>query len=386
MIKKTICTLGVWDDTVPGISFDKEGISNFARLQIKLMESYPRGQKGLNDWRLILAEIKRKKKSKYDCIVGVSGGVDSSYLLYLLKIKYELNPLAVTLDNGWSTSIAVENIKKMTTALGVDLETYVIDYEEIKDLMRAYMYAGLPWIDIATDTAIKSVMYTYALSEKVKYIFRGNDFRSEGKQPRPWTYGDNLQLKFIHKKFGQIKKLKTFPYLSFYKIIYAGFIRGVKDIRPYYYLDYSKSSAKAFLQEVYGWQDYGGHHHENSFTKFVMSIWLPDKFGIDKRIINLSAQVLSGSISYDEAIKLLNVPALCEKEKEDLTAYVIKKLDLTKVEYNRILAAPCKSYRDYPNYEKLLFTILRHFKPFIRLVYKQMPMTFVEMEMNSEKR
>jgi N-acetyl sugar amidotransferase len=378
-----ICSLGIWNESVPEITFDEEGVSNFAHLQQKLMETYPRGLKGEEEWMEIVEQAKNRQKGKYNCIVGVSGGVDSSYLLYLVKEKYGLTPLAVTLDNGWNTNIAVENIKKITQALNIDLETYVINYEEVTDLLRSYMYAGMPWIDMASDIAIKSVMYKYAIAEKVKYVFRGNDFRSEGKQPRPWTYGDSRQLNYIHKKFGRIHKLKTFPYLPYRRIIYAGFIKGIKEVRPYYYLDYKKSEAAKFLQEKFGWQYYGGHHHENNFTKYAMSVWLPDKFGIDKRIINLSAQVLSGSITREDALKQISSPALNSKEKSELTDYIIKKLDLTREEYEKILAASGRSYKDYPNYEKLLYTLLKFMKPFIKLVYKQMPMTFIEMEMNN---
>ncbi len=378
------CKLGVWDDSVPGIIYDKEGISNFAHIQHKLMETYPRGEQGLNDWEKIIEDAKKHTGKHYDCIVGVSGGVDSSYLLYLVKKVFGLNPLALTLDNGWNTNIAVENIKKMTSALDIDLETYVIDYEEIKDLLRSYMLASFSWIDMPTDVAIKSIMYRYAIKEKIKYVFRGNDFRSEGKQPRPWTYGDSRQLNYIHKKFGRIKKLKTYPYLPYRRIIYSGFLRGIKEIRPYYYLDYDKHEAKKFLQKEFGWTDYGGHHHENSFTKYTMSVWLPDKFGIDKRIINLSAQVLSGSISRVEAIKQLNFPALQKKDKDELHKYVQQKLDLSASEYEKIWNSPPKYYYDYPNYEKIIYRLLKYSKPIIRLIYKQMPMTFVEMEMNKK--
>lgn len=380
---KKICTLGVWDETVPGIVFDERGICNFAKIQLKLMENYPRGQKGREDWGHIVELVKKNgKNNKYDCIVGVSGGVDSSYLLYLLKEKYGLRPLAVTLDNGWSSKIAVKNIKLMTDALNIDLETYVIDYEEIKDLLRSYMYSCLPWIDAPTDTAIKSVMYKIALQENIKFIFRGNDFRTEGKQPREWTYSDGRQLRYVHRKFGQLCNLKTFPYLPFWKIIYAGFVRGIKDYRPYYYLDYSKANAKAFLENKFGWQYYGGHHHENIFTKFAMSVWLPDKFAIDKRIINLSAQVVSGEISRKKALEELTFPALNEDQKSELIKYVLKKLDLSEIEFNSILSLKNMSYRDYPNNEKILYFILKFFSPLIKLVYIQKPMIFTEMDMN----
>lgn len=376
-----ICSLGVWNETVPGISFDENGVSNYAKIQQRLMDSYPRGIKGKEDWDAIVKEVKKNgRNSKYDCIVGVSGGVDSSYLLYLIKEKYGLRPLAVTLDNGWSSEIAVRNIKLMTDVLSVDLETYVIDYEEIKDLIKSFMYAGLPWIDVPTDTAIKGVMYKLALKFGIKYIFRGNDFRTEGKQPREWTYCDDKQLKYIHRKFGSKRRLNTFPYLSFLKIVYSGFFRGIKDIRPFYYLDYSKSEAKEFLEKKFGWQYYGGHHHENTFTKFVMSYWLPEKFNIDKRIINLSAQVISGNISREAALKELSCQSLDDVQKTEIKRYVLKKLELTEIDFEYIMNSENKTFRDYPNVEKSLFWILKYFSPLIKLVYSQKPMTFVAME------
>lgn len=378
------CALGIWNSSVPGISFDEKGVSNYAKIQLKLMETYPRGKEGEEAWNKIVANVKKDRKGKYDCIVGISGGVDSSYLLYLLKVKYGLNPLAVTLDNGWGTDVAVKNIRRMTTALSIDLETYVINYEEIKDLLRSYMYAGLPWIDMPTDVAIKSVMYRYAIQENVKYIFRGNDFRSEGKQPRPWTYGDHKQLKYIHQKFGRLKNLKTFPYLPLHKIIYAGFIKRIKDIRPYYYLEYNKQDARNILEEQFGWEYYGGHHHENIFTKFVMSVWLPNKFSIDKRIINLSAQVMAGAITRQNALYEIASPSLSSQDQETLTDYVLKKLDITKEEYLKIFNAPNKNYRDYPNLEPQMFLILKFLSPLIRMVYVQRPMTFLEMEINGK--
>lgn len=385
--EKKICSIGIWDESVPGITFDKDNVSNYAKIQQKLSETYPRGEKGLLNWEEIIKNVSiARGNGKYDCVVGVSGGVDSSYLLYILKIKYGLNPLAVTLDNGWNTDVAVGNIKTITNALNIDLETFVIDYEEIKDLLRSYMYACIPWIDIPTDVAIKSVMYKIALRENVKYIFRGNDFRSEGKQPREWTYSDNRQLRYIHKKFGKLKKLKSYPYLPFRKIIYAGFIRGIKDIRPFYYLDYNKSTARSFLENEYGWKYYGGHHHENLFTKFAMSVWLPEKFGIDKRIINLSAQIVSGQETREKALLEISKPAINEKIKLELVSYVLKKLDLSEKEYATIIKQTNKTYRDYPNYEKFLFFILKYLQPMIQLVYSQKPMTFVEMEVNSNNK
>jgi len=384
--EKKVCSEGIWDSTVPGIAFDSQGVSNYCQMQKTLMQMYPRGKQGKKIWSGIIRNVKRKgKRKKYDCIVGVSGGVDSSYLLYLLSIQ-GLRVLAVNLDNGWSSDIAVKNIKQMTSALGIDLETYVIDYEEIKDLLRAYMRAGLPWIDIPTDIAIKATMYNSALKLGVKYVFRGNDFRSEGKQPREWTYGDSRQLKYIHNRFGNSRKLKSFPNLPFWKIFYAGFIRGVKEIRPYYYLEYSKQDARRFLAEKFGWQDYGGHHHENIFTKFAIGHWLPEKFGIDKRKITLSAQVISGKITRAEALKMIDQRIYTKSQLDKDIAYIKKKLDISDKEYADIWRSKNKDYLDYPSNFQIIQKFSKFLGPIIKLVYSTPPMAFTEIKMRAEKR
>lgn len=188
------CTRGLWDTTVPGIEFDDNGVSNYAKMFDNYIEQYPRGKKGIDVWQKFVKEMKDSgKNNDYDCIIGVSGGTDSSYLLHIAK-QLGLRPLAVTLDNGWASDISVKNIKKITQALNIDLETYVIDYEEIKDILKSYIKAGLPWIDFPTDHAIKSILYRTAKRENIKHILIGHDFRSEGTQPNEWTYGDSRQL------------------------------------------------------------------------------------------------------------------------------------------------------------------------------------------------
>jgi N-acetyl sugar amidotransferase len=381
-----VCSRGIWDSSVPGITFDDEGVSNYCKFQEFMMATYPRGEKGLDDWKNIVKQMKVKGNGKpYDCIVGVSGGVDSSYLLFLMR-EYGLRPLAVNLDNGFNSDIAVQNIFKVTKALDIDLETYVIDYEEIKDLLYSYMHAIIPWIDSPTDLAIKAVMYKIALNEKVKYVIRGNDFRSEGKQPKEWTHG--ASLKYIHRRFGRGTKLNTYPHLSPRKIIYAGFLRRIKDIRPYYYLDYRKSDAKEILKSKFDWKDYGGHHHENLFTKFAMSYWLPKKFQIDKRRINLSAQILSGAVSREDALALIEKPFGAQEELEYLKSYVLKKLEISEGEFQEVWEAKNMSPFDYPTDDKLVYGALRFAKPLIRRIYAYVPMAVMAHDFfkNSEKK
>lgn len=381
-----VCTKGVWDETIPGISFDENGVSNFCTLQEKMMADHPRGEKGKADWDALVSAMKTAgQNQRYDCVIGVSGGVDSSYLLHMAK-QYGLRPLAVNLDNGFNTEIAVQNIYKVTSKLGIDLETYVINYEEIKDLLAAYMKAGMPWIDTPTDLAIKATMYKIARSEGIRFILRGNDFRSEGKQPKEWTYADSKQLLFIHKQFGTGISLKTYPLLTLPTLIYAGLVSRIKDIRPFYYLDYSKQNARRLLMDTYDWKDYGGHHHENLFTKFSMAYWLPRKFGIDKRKISLSAQVLSGAMTRDDALAELKQPFAPDSELEQTRAYVAKKLALSETEFQRIWLAPTKNTFDYPSNYALIFGLVRQFRPILKKLYAFTPMSVSANDILEAKR
>jgi N-acetyl sugar amidotransferase len=382
-LKGQICTRGVWDETIPGIIFDKNGVSNYAKLFDKLVESYPRGETGQNTWDSIVKEIKSKgKNNKYDCIIGASGGTDSSYLLHLAK-QYGLRPLAVNLDNGWNSDISMKNIKKMTSFLKIDLETYVINYEEVKDLLRSYMVASLPWVDLPTDLAIKAILYKIANRERIKFILRGNDFRSEGTQPTEWTYGDGKQLLAIHRSYGNTK-LKTFPNYTLFSLFYYGFFKSIKSIYPYYFIDYNKKQAQEFLQKTYGWEYYGGHHHENVFTKFVISYWIYEKFGIDKRKISLSAQILSGEINRPDAIKLLNEPPYQTDKRDIMIEYVLKKLDFTRDEFEDLINAPNKSFKDYPSYHLLFTRFMKITRPLLKLVFIHKPQSVYKMEVIKE--
>ncbi|MGA1977619.1 MAG: N-acetyl sugar amidotransferase [Bacteroidales bacterium] len=378
-----ICTKGIWDESVPGIEFDKNGISNYARMFQKFTELYPRGDKGLEEWETWVRKIKKDGlKRKYDCIVGVSGGTDSSYLLYLTR-EYGLRPLAVNLDNGFSSRIAVENIKKVTSALGIDLETYVVDYEEVKAVLRAYIKASLPWIDGPTDLAIKAALYKVAERENVRFIFNGSDFRTEGKQPTEWTYTDARQLLHLINKFERIR-LKTFPYYTISRFIRVGYFKRIKMLRPYYYLDYEKRKAQEFLRKEYNWEYYGGHHHENIFTRFALSYWLPKKFGIDKRIISLSALVMNGEITREQGLEELAVEPYDIKDMMYDKEFVLKKLDMTDEEFEKYISSPNKYYYDYPSYMFLLKTFNKLSINSIKKILPFTPSIFIESQSRME--
>jgi len=376
------CKLGLWNSSIPGIKFDDQGVSNYAKMQLSLMEQYPRGEKGMANWEKLVEKMKTDGKGKqYDCIVGVSGGTDSSYLLHIAK-EYALRVLVVNLDNGWSSDIAVKNIKAMTSALNYDLETYVINYEEVIGVLRAYILASLPWIDAPTDIAIKSALYKISAREGVKYILNGSDFRSEGKQPLAWTYSDTKQLRYLVKNFSPETKLKTFPLQPLNSWVYYGFIKKIKVIRPLYFLPYEKNKAKKILKEKYGWLDYGGHHHENIFTRFAIAYWLPMKFGIDKRIITFSAQILSKAISIEEALIQINKPPFIIDSIEDDISYVIKKLKLDRKDFDKAFKAENKFFYDYPSYYPLIKKFSGLGKTLSMKIFEFKPGIFEAIEQN----
>ncbi|HMN25598.1 MAG TPA: N-acetyl sugar amidotransferase [Ignavibacteriaceae bacterium] len=375
-----ICTRGIWDTTVPGITFDENGVSNYAHMLDKLIEISPEGKIGNLYWENIVDKMKEKgRQKKYDCIIGVSGGTDSSYLMHIGKKEYGLRPLAVNLDNGWSSEIAVQNIKKVTKVLDIDLETYVINYDEVKAVLRAYMKAGLPWVDGPTDNAIKAVLFKIADREGIKFVLNGSDFRSEGKQPSEWTYTDSKQMLFLLKKYEKIK-LKTYPYQSLFDIVNFSLIKKIKDYRPFNHIEYEKKPAKDFLTKEYGWEYYGGHHHENIFTRFAIGYWMPKKFGIDKRIITLSAQVLTGQITREDAIEKMKHPPYGEDQMEKDKTFVIKKLDMTKEEFDIIWNQKNKYYWNYPSYMPLFEKYFKLSKSFLRFFFPTPPTMIVERQ------
>ncbi len=376
------CSKGIWDTTIPGIVFDENGACNYSEMFEKYAHQYPRGENGLKQWQEFVEKIKASGKNKtYDCIIGVSGGTDSSYLLHLAK-EYGLRPLAVMLDNGWSSDISVKNIKKVTSVLDIDLETYVIDYEEIKDILCSYIKACLPWIDFPTDHAIKSVLYRTANREKIKHILIGQDFRSEGTQPCEWSYGDAKQLKYIQKKFGT-KKIKSFPNMSLTEFIYLGYVKGIKMLYPFFFLDYQKKKAQELLIDKYDWEYYGGHHHENMFTKFAIAYWMPKKFNMDKRLITLSAQVMSGEISREKALSLIKNVPYDEAQMELDRDYTIKKLGMSKDEFEEYWQRDNKMITDYPSSKAFLERVAKIVKPFIHLILPQMPSFFLQLEIRN---
>lgn len=332
-----------------GISFDEKGICNYCNQIEKLKEEYGTGgQKGEKNFKEIISRIKISgKNKKYDCIVGVSGGTDSSYLLYMSK-QWGLRPLAVHYDNTWNSSIATENIRKITSKLNVDLYTYVIDNKESDDIFRSFLLAGVAEFDASTDLAFAQVLRMAAAKYNVKYILEGHSFIAEGITPQSNNYFDGKYIKDIHSKFGKIK-MKTYPLMTFYQFMKWTMLHKQQFIRPLWYLNYSKQMAKELLQKELGWVYYGGHHLENKSASFVHKIYHPQKYNMDNRNWSLSAEVRAGILDRDDALKVYRAPIEPDNE---LVEYVKKRLGFSDEEYVAIMSGPQKTFRDYKTYKK----------------------------------
>ncbi|MDC0156968.1 N-acetyl sugar amidotransferase [Verrucomicrobia bacterium] len=339
------------DEHDPDIDFDGDGLCNHCRRYDELCSSRVfEGQDGQDRLDELIAKIKRTGKNKeYDCIIGVSGGVDSTYLAYLAK-KLGLRPLAIHFDNGWNSNLAVKNIEKVLTKLEIDLHTYVIDWPEFKSLQLSFLHASVPDGEIPTDHAIDSLLWQEASKRKIKYILSGMNFATESLSVPSWAYGhsDWKYIKAIHKKFCG-EKLKNFPYYTFFSLFYYNFIKNVRIVSILNYINYDKDEAMKVLNKELNWEYYGGKHYESIYTRFFQGYILPEKFNIDKRVGHLSDLINSGQISKEEAKNRLKEPVYPDKYFLEDYQYVLKKFDLSKDEFDNILKAEIKSFRDYPN-------------------------------------
>ena len=347
-----ICSRCIMDTTVPDIQFDDEGVCNYCKQCAERMRSElhcdAAGQERLE---LLVEEIKRKgAHSDYDCLIGVSGGVDSTYVAYLAKKRFSLRPLAVHLDNGWDAELAVSNIEQVLKRLDIDLYTYVLDWEEFKDIQVSFLRASIANAEIPTDHAIAAILYQTAASRGIPYVITGSNLVTEAIMPGVWMYNnkDLRLIKAIHRRFGK-GKLRTYPQLSMLAWGYYTFVKGIKFIPILNYVPYVKAKAKQLLADELGWRDYGGKHYESIYTRFFQSYILPRKFHIDKRRPHLSTLILSGQITRDEALAEIEQPPCPSDQLEEDGEYVIKKLGLNHSEFAQIMAAPVKSFADYPN-------------------------------------
>jgi hypothetical protein len=359
-----MCSRCIYDETTNGIFFDKNDVCNYCKQVELLQDEYGTGEeKGISKLNKIYTKIKKDGKyKKYDCVIGVSGGTDSSYIL--LKAKESgLNPIAVHYDNTWNSSVATQNISKITESLGVDLHTHVVNNIEIDDIKKAFLLSGVAEFDTDTDLAFVQVLRMAAAKYGVKYILEGHSFIEEGISPIGSNYFDGAYIADIHNKYGT-KKRKTYPNMSFWTFLKWIIIYRQKFIRPLWYLDYDKEKAKIELNQKTGWNDYNGHHLENRGSAFAHSIWIPQRYGIDYRILVLAARARSAKISREKALFEFKKGPTIDK---DLIEYVKKRLSLTNNEYNLIMNAKRRSWKEFKTYKvrfekfKLLFYICSKF-------------------------
>ena len=359
-----ICSRCIYDSSVPSIIFDEQGVCNYCKMTDNLVIEYqtglPEGEKKLNSF---VEEIKRAgKNKKYDCVVGVSGGTDSSFIL-VWAVQNGLRPIAVHYDNTFNTAIATQNIHNITKKLGVDLFTLVVDNIEAEDIFRSFFFANVPELDASTDIALAETLYRAASKFGVKYILEGHSFLEEGITPLGKNYFDGKYIESIHDRYGKVR-LKTFPNMPFWTFIKWTAIKRIKKIRPFWYMNYSKEQAKITLKEQFGWQDYGGHHLENRLTAFSHSVYFPQKFSIDYRNNTLAAKVRNGKLNRDEAIKeYYETQPLIEP---GLIEYIRKRMDFSSEEYDHIMNSKPKYWYEFPTSKKR-FEKLR---PFFYILYK----------------
>jgi aminotransferase len=351
-----ICTVTVMDTSDPLITFDKDGVCNY----VHAYRDYEKNQKlteavAENKLNQIIEKLRKEGRGKdYDCIMGLSGGVDSSYMCYFVTKVMGLRALVVHVDTGWNSELAVNNIQNIVQKLNLDLHTLVIDWKEMKDLQLAYFKSSIANLDVPQDHAFIASLYQEAEKYKIKYIMNGGNMATESILPLSWGYdaADERNLKAIHKKFGTIK-LKTFPTVSIYrqKIWYPK-IKGMEVIRPLEFIDYNKEQVKEFLKTNLAWRDYGGKHYESKFTKFFQSYYLPVKFGFDKRKAHLSSLIVSGQITREYALEELEKPLYDPRELENDKSYFAKKIGISLEEFETIMQKPPSFYYQFPNNEK----------------------------------
>lgn len=350
------CTRTIMDTTDPEITFDENGVSNHAlnyEKNFAAIVDRALAAESEAELQALVAKIKKAGEGKpYDCIVGVSGGVDSTYLL-MKAVDLGLRPLAVHFDSGWNSELAVGNIHNLIEATGVDLYTHVVDWREMKDLQLSFFKASVANCDIPTDHAFGWVAFNQATKYGIKYILSGSNFASESILPRSWGYtsDDARHLKAIQKRFGSVK-LKTYPVMGrFKRLIWYPEVRRIRTERPLNLMRYVYKDAKAEITERVGWRDYGGKHYESVFTRYFQGYYLPHKFGYDKRLAHYSSLIVSHQITRDEALELMESSNYPEDLREQDHAFIAKKLGVTTDELEEIFAQPPVDYRKYPTDE-----------------------------------
>lgn len=347
-----ICSNCVMDTTDPGITFDQRGVCDHCRtFDREIRPNWDTGERGRRELAREVEQIKQQGQGKdFDCIIGMSGGIDSSYLVYVAKTQLGLRPLVFHVDAGWNSQEAVNNIERLIDGLGLDLYTTVIDWEEMRDLQLAFFKSGVPHIDTPQDHAFFATMYQFAERHAVRFILTGANYSTECvRNPIEWMYyqSDSVQLRDIHQKHGT-RPLKNYPLTSILKHkVWLPYVRRIRVIRPLNHVPYIKADAMRLLEERFGWQPYPQKHFESRFTKFYEGFWLPSKFGYDVRRVQFSSLILTGQMTRAEALTRLEQPALDDATAQREMEYVANKLRIPVDELRGYLTGPNRSYRDY---------------------------------------
>ncbi len=358
--KYQVCSRCVMDTSDPEIDFDHYGVCNHCRtFDTETSKNWFPGKDGERRLLAICDQIRKEGKAhEYDCIMGLSGGIDSSYLA--LKVKdYSLRPLVVHVDGGWNSELAVHNIERVVDYCGYDLHTQVIQWEEMRDLQVAYLRSGIANQDAPQDHAFFASLYKFAVKNRIRYVISGGNIATESVFPGAWHHSamDRDNLMSIHGRFGTMP-LRTFPLISVFQYyFYFPFVRKMKTIRPLNYMSYDKKEALEYLQDRIGYKDYGRKHGESIFTKFFQNYYLPKKFGYDKRRPHLASQVLSGQVARDDALRLLEQPLYDPHELEEDKTYIAKKLRISVEELDVFSTPPGKDYTEYKNWDRKYMAI-----------------------------
>lgn len=358
------CTRCIMDTTDPAIGFDEQGRCNHCTRALALFAQRDAWQERRETTLAAVVErIKADGRGKsYDCVAGMSGGVDSSTLLLRAK-QLGLRPLAVHFDNGWNSELAVDNIHQVLERLGIDLDTYVVEWEEFRDLQLAFLKASVPNVEVTTDHAIRAVLYRTAARFGLRHILTGGNMATEAILPGAWghDHSDLRHLLALHRRFGT-RPLKTLPTISLARYGWYTFVRGIRWVRLLDLTGYDREACKQELVREAGWREYGGKHYESVWTRFFQGYYLPRKFGFDKRLAHLSTLVISGMMTRDEALAAMGEPIYPPDLLEVDRVFVIKKFGVTEAEFEAIMAASPRRHDEYPTGDRMrgrLMTIKR---------------------------
>jgi N-acetyl sugar amidotransferase len=352
-----ICSRCVMDTTDAAIVFDENGVCDHCiTFDTQIKPSWHTGARGQQELRDLVRAIKEAGKGKdFDCIIGMSGGIDSSYLTYIAT-EFGLRPLVFHVDAGWNSQAAVNNIERMVDKLGLDLYTEVIDWQEMRDLQLAYFKSGVPHIDTPQDHAFFATMYKFAEQHRIRYILTGANLSTECiRNPIEWMYyqSDAIQLRDIHARYGT-NPLVKFPVTSILRHkVWLPYFKGIRVVRPLNMVEYNKAAAVKLLIERFGWQPYPQKHFESRFTRFYEGYWLPTKFGFDTRKVQLSSLIVTGQMTRDEALEILKLPALDHATVRQEFEYVANKLEISTEELQGYMEAPNRTFRDYKSQEAI---------------------------------